>query len=72
MAIQVIKHGSKSLRATCPRCKCEFEFLETDMEPYGNQIEFYEAINCPDCGHRITWWYGEKSGRQKIHARPYK
>lgn len=72
MAIRVIKHGYQFLRATCPRCKCEFEFLETDMETYGNQMESYEVINCPDCGHRITWWYGEKSGRQTIHAQPYK
>lgn len=72
MAIRVIKHGYQFLRATCPRCNCEFEFLETDMDTYGDQIESYEAINCPDCGHRITWYYGEKSGRQKTHAQPYK
>lgn len=71
MAIQVIKHGHKFLRATCPRCKCEFEFLETDMDTYGDQRESYEAINCPDCGYRMTWFYGDKSGRQKTHARPY-
>ena len=71
MAIRIIKHGYQSLQATCPRCKCEFEFLETDMDTYGDQIESYEAINCPDCGHRMTWFYGDKSGRKKTHARPY-
>ena len=71
MAITVIKHGNALLRATCPKCGCEFEFLNTDMDTYGNQIAQYESINCPDCHYKMTWLYGEKSGRSKVTPRPY-
>ena len=71
MAIKVIKHGNKVLTAICPRCKCEFEFTNEDLKDYGNQIDWYEEINCPECHHRITWWYGEKSGRSLRGVRPY-
>lgn len=72
MAIQIIKHGQKRLITTCPNCECEFSFLESDMKDYGNQIDWYETINCPECHHRITWWYGEKSGRTaKTINQPY-
>ena len=71
MAIKVIKHGYEKLRVTCPECDCDFTFLPTDMEYYGNQIDQYEAIKCPDCGYKMTWWRGEKSGSCKENDRPF-
>ena len=71
MAIKIIKHGYKKLSATCPECNCEFTFLPTDMETYGNKIDSYESINCPDCGYCMTWWYGTKSGRNEHHVTSY-
>lgn len=71
MAIKVLKHGYKILNATCPRCKCEFEFNDDDMITEINQIDSYESIACPECHYKITWWYGEKSGRSRIVQRPY-
>ena len=63
MAIKILKHGYKRLGAECPECGCEFTFLPTDMEVYGNRIDQYESIRCPDCNYKMTWWLGEKSGR---------
>lgn len=68
--IKVIKHGYKKLQVICPECGCEFSFLPTDMKHYGNQIDQYEAINCPDCNYEMTWWQGEKSGYSANNDRP--
>ena len=71
MAVKVLKHGSDFLKATCPKCGCLFQFKVEDMHFYGNQIEQYESISCPDCGKEITWWFGEKSGIHKTNFHPY-
>ena len=70
MAIEVITHGQPKLIATCDACGCTFSFLATDMDDYGNQIDWYETINCPDCHKTLTWYYGEKSGRSHKTDRP--
>lgn len=61
MAIKIIQHGEKIMRAECKICHCIFEFTISDLKTDGN----IEYIRCPECNYELTWWYGEKSGRRR-------
>ena len=70
--ITVIKHGCKPLKVECPRCGCVFLFTINDLKTDISKLVALEYINCPECDHCLTWWYGEKSGRKNSHSTPYK
>ena len=70
MAVEVITHGNFKLIAKCPKCGCVFSFLQTDLIDYITQLASTESIHCPDCDYKITWNYGEKSGRYTGIDRP--
>jgi len=59
--IEIIKHGHKPIEVTCKRCECIFRF---DKEDLRTEYSIYtlEVINCPECGYRLSWPLGEKSG----------
>lgn len=43
--IKILKHGNKDqiFQLTCPHCRCEFEYGESDLDDH-------HFIKCPDCG----------------------
>ena len=43
--INIIKHGDKKFRVTCPICGCVFEY---EYEDIVNTI-FHPTVECPDC-----------------------
>ena len=58
---RVIRHGNsyeKLWKATCPRCKCFFEYGESDYLPVypvlqREAMEHNIYIKCPECGYTI-------------------
>ena len=57
--IKIIRHGIKKYRATCPECKCIFEFDESDVEAFGPPYDRAVKLNCPDCGKELQGWDAE-------------
>ena len=54
--IQVIKHGKQRYEMTCPVCRCQFSFDDTDVEKIGPPHDRYVRIQCPDCRHKFEGW----------------
>lgn len=48
--IKIIKHGHEQYRMTCKYCECLFSFEDEDIKDNGNQRDYEEWINCPECG----------------------
>jgi len=57
--IKIIRSGIKKYRATCPKCKCIFEFDESDVETFGPPYDRAVRLNCPDCGEKMEGWDAE-------------
>lgn len=51
--IKIIKHGHVQYRMTCEFCDCLFSFEDSDIKFSGNQRDWIEYIECPECGHEI-------------------
>lgn len=48
---QILKHGNKLRKVTCPYCECEITFDDEDIiEPSDWWTEsFEEWLSCPEC-----------------------
>lgn len=57
MAIEVIKHGEKAFKATCPVCGCEFIYTAGDLceDLFKNHF-----VECPDCNEPVSHVYEQK------------
>lgn len=50
--IKIIKHGHAQYRMTCEYCECIFTFEDSDIQTDGNQRDWTEWIDCPECKRR--------------------
>lgn len=51
MAINIIRHGVKKFRITCPVCGCEFEYEYDDIV---KTYDIVKQVKCPDCGEWLN------------------
>lgn len=58
--INIIRHGNKIYKVTCPTCGCIFEFTDEDIDIAETSNGDYVQIRCPDCNRAINAWNREE------------
>ena len=52
--IKIIKHGHAQYKMKCEYCECIFTFEDSDIHVSGDQRDWCEWIDCPECHRSLT------------------